>query len=213
MVTRHQKELARKTYLKHRGEAFARSLTRQAWLDGRIVKTPCEICGNTEVQAHHDDYNKPLEVRWMCTKCHKQWHLHNNPIRPRHERKCIICGREFKFTKYHKKYCSEECRYKGMLANNRKSNRKHYRPSTGVEQSCKECNKIFISHKNSGYCSQECRKIARLRQKREEYERNKSKYRAYQKRYRTEKTIEQDVKKALKNKSDFAAESWSPERS
>lgn len=43
--------------------------------DGKILKQPCEIC-NTEqgVESHHDDYDKPLEVRWLCDKHHKEYH-------------------------------------------------------------------------------------------------------------------------------------------
>lgn len=41
----------------------------------RIEKGPCEKCGATEkVEAHHDDYSKPLEVRWLCPKHHKEHH-------------------------------------------------------------------------------------------------------------------------------------------
>ncbi|EMI2417299.1 hypothetical protein ACPUED_14185 [Proteus mirabilis] len=41
----------------------------------------CEQCGTEcSPDAHHDDYTKPLEVRWFCTPCHQEWHRHNTPI-------------------------------------------------------------------------------------------------------------------------------------
>lgn len=39
--------------------------------DGRVVKGACEVCGSTQrVHGHHDDYDKPLEVRWLCPSHH-----------------------------------------------------------------------------------------------------------------------------------------------
>lgn len=41
---------------------------------GQLVRQPCEICGDTAVQAHHDDYSKPLDVRWLCRSHHVGLH-------------------------------------------------------------------------------------------------------------------------------------------
>lgn len=67
-----------KTYLKQYREKYpnkykAHTKLNNALRDGRIQKQPCEICGADSV-AHHDDYSKPLEVRWLCQAHHKQWH-------------------------------------------------------------------------------------------------------------------------------------------
>lgn len=55
----------------------AHNSLNNALRDGKIEKSPCEICGNEKSVAHHDDYNKPLSVRWLCQAHHKQWHRDN----------------------------------------------------------------------------------------------------------------------------------------
>ena len=48
--------------------------------DGRIFKSSkCECCGSTtkRLHGHHDDYARPLDVRWLCPPCHKRWHDEN----------------------------------------------------------------------------------------------------------------------------------------
>jgi len=52
----------------------ARTAVGNAIRDGRLFKKDCEICGDSNSQAHHEDYSKPLDVRWMCFTCHRAEH-------------------------------------------------------------------------------------------------------------------------------------------
>lgn len=47
---------------------------RRALKRGILVKAPCEVCGDPRSEAHHDDYSKPLEVRWLCVRHHHAVH-------------------------------------------------------------------------------------------------------------------------------------------
>lgn len=63
--------------------ATAHALVGKAIRRGELVRQPCEACGSTEVDAHHDDYSKPLDVRWLCRTHHK--HHHRDHPTERHE--------------------------------------------------------------------------------------------------------------------------------
>jgi hypothetical protein len=41
---------------------------------GVIVPQPCEACGEAKAEMHHQDHERPLEVTWLCTPCHRDWH-------------------------------------------------------------------------------------------------------------------------------------------
>lgn len=61
----------------------ARQLVRTAIQTGKIKKFLCETCNSDRfVQAHHDDYSKPLEIRWLCKKHHNAWHRIAIPLMP-----------------------------------------------------------------------------------------------------------------------------------
>lgn len=52
-----------------------RSLTRGYIKAGKLIKQPCEVCGyDLYVEAHHDDYDKPMEIRWLCRNHHREHH-------------------------------------------------------------------------------------------------------------------------------------------
>lgn len=43
---------------------------------GRLTRPDaCERCGAVgSVDGHHDDYARPLDVRWLCVGCHAEQH-------------------------------------------------------------------------------------------------------------------------------------------
>lgn len=57
-----------------RMKAAVRLATRQAIRRGEILKMPCEVCGAEKAQAHHEDYDKPLDVVWLCPVHHRARH-------------------------------------------------------------------------------------------------------------------------------------------
>ena len=58
----------------------SRRQTHAAIKAGRLVRGACEVCGDPNTHAHHDDYNKPLDVRWLCPPHHQEWHNEKTPI-------------------------------------------------------------------------------------------------------------------------------------
>lgn len=56
----------------------ARALTNSALRRGILTRGPCEVCGTDMVEAHHDDYYKALDVKWLCKQHHDEHHK-NNP--------------------------------------------------------------------------------------------------------------------------------------
>lgn len=59
------------------GKYKAHNIVSNAIRDKKLFKEPCEICGSEDTHAHHDDYAKPLNVRWLCPVHHRQWHDNN----------------------------------------------------------------------------------------------------------------------------------------
>ena len=59
---------------RNRQKVAAHNAVARAIAAGSISRQPCERCGNQNSQAHHDDYSKPLEIRWLCDVDHKERH-------------------------------------------------------------------------------------------------------------------------------------------
>ncbi len=64
---------------RNRAKRNAYNKMRYARMRGELVNPgQCSACGGSnKVEAHHDDYAKPLAVRWLCRACHKTWHKLN----------------------------------------------------------------------------------------------------------------------------------------
>lgn len=66
-----------------RADQRAQGTVEKVIASGLLVRSEaCSVCsasgtmadGRPIVQAHHDDYNYPLRIRWLCQRCHHEWH-------------------------------------------------------------------------------------------------------------------------------------------
>lgn len=86
--TERGRRLAREAILRHESKypnrKLARQMARNAIRAGILVRpSACELLGLIghvqdhagAIEAHHDDYSKPLEVRWLCKACHTRHSL------------------------------------------------------------------------------------------------------------------------------------------
>lgn len=66
------RERVRKYYKRNPLKYKARYTVRNAIVSGKIIKPKiCSVCGsNSKIEAHHNDYRKPLEIIWLCKICH-----------------------------------------------------------------------------------------------------------------------------------------------
>jgi len=52
----------------------AHNAVARAIRNGSLFRLPCVRCKAEKSLAHHEDYDKPLEIMWLCQPCHKQRH-------------------------------------------------------------------------------------------------------------------------------------------
>jgi len=51
-----------------------RKKTAHAIITGKLKRQPCSICGEIEVEAHHENYENAFNVIWLCKKHHRELH-------------------------------------------------------------------------------------------------------------------------------------------
>jgi len=50
------------------------AITKLIYRKNGMKRQPCSVCNFPFADAHHEDYDKPLEVIWLCRKHHKDRH-------------------------------------------------------------------------------------------------------------------------------------------
>ena len=67
------RNMMRRQYYKHREKVLARQSLNQQLKKGNIQKPKvCSVCKkHKKLEAHHEDYTKPLLVVWCCRQCHR----------------------------------------------------------------------------------------------------------------------------------------------
>jgi hypothetical protein len=70
-----RKEALTKWEKQNKEKKQAQGKVLRAVASGELVKMPCSVCGKEKAEAHHEDYSKPLDVVWYCSKHHAERHI------------------------------------------------------------------------------------------------------------------------------------------
>jgi hypothetical protein len=70
----YHREYRRKYYAANKHKYKAHLAIQKALRLGILERQPCEHCGDPESFAHHPDYDKHLDVVWLCKSCHQLTH-------------------------------------------------------------------------------------------------------------------------------------------
>ena len=72
---KRSREIDKRARKKHPERQVARLALFKAIAKGKITRPEfCSRCDNKKPQGHHPDYDKPLEVIWLCIDCHYKEH-------------------------------------------------------------------------------------------------------------------------------------------
>jgi len=74
-VNREQRNAQNKErYRKNPERNLAQLRVKRALASGDLTRDVCVFCGDDDPHGHHEDYDKALEVIWLCRPHHQQVH-------------------------------------------------------------------------------------------------------------------------------------------
>lgn len=80
-LKKRHNEQKKKWLEKNKIKRAAHIICGNAIKSGKLMKQPCVICGDDKSDAHHEDYNYPMDVIWFCKKHHGERHRQINEER------------------------------------------------------------------------------------------------------------------------------------
>lgn len=71
--------------VEYKKKTIARQIVTNLVKKGEMKRADkCEICSKPYLTvAHHTDYGKPTDVKWLCNSCHGEVHRKDNPLNPK----------------------------------------------------------------------------------------------------------------------------------
>ena len=81
----HEFSIKEEELIQFKKRRYVRQMTESAIRRGELSRsTTCDLCDakDCEIDAHHVDYGKPLEIIWVCSICHGKVHRKNHKLNP-----------------------------------------------------------------------------------------------------------------------------------
>jgi hypothetical protein len=71
-----RREIVKRWRIENPAAYRAQTALSNALRDGKLTRPDyCQLCGERgRVHGHHSDYDRPLEVKWVCPRCHHRMH-------------------------------------------------------------------------------------------------------------------------------------------
>ncbi len=74
------KDAAKRTIAKNANAAKSRAYYKKQ-KHKLVIPDQCQRCDDRSgIEAHHEDYNKPMDVIYLCKRCHTDEHMNNTPL-------------------------------------------------------------------------------------------------------------------------------------